>query len=805
MLVPYEWIKRYFPDLEPDVVEYGDRMTMSGTKLETIDYWAKDVSNVVCGEVKTIEPHPDSDHMVICMTDVGQGDLLQIVTGAPNVHVGDKIPTILEGGTLPDGKGGVVTIKPTKLRGVDSYGMFCSFSELGYPDKVVPIRYKDGVWILPADTPVGCDIVEHFKLNDATLDFEITPNRPDCLSILGIARETAATFDLILNYPFIGTKKELKEKLKNYISVEIRRPELCNRYCCRVVKNVKIGESPWYIQRRLMHSGIRPINNIVDITNYVMLEYGQPIHAFDLRQIRGGKLIIDTAKDGETFTTLDGQERTLDGEMLMIKDAERSLALAGVMGGLNSEIEDDTTTILIESANFTSAGIRRTSKKLGLRTEASFRFEKGVDANVAEYACDRVCSLIEAIGAGVSIRGMIDEYPRPYHSKQTQVRVTRINKLLGLDLHIGEMLQIFHRLEIDTQGFSSVVISVTPPSVRRDLVIEEDYAEEIARIYGYDRLPVTMPAMECQALKSPEQSFRDEMRDTLVGLGLDEITTYSFVSPKLADKVRDAADSPLRDTVKILNPLGEDTSVMRTALLPNLLEVLGRNSSRNNPKMVCFEIGNTFRTALNEEGIPDESYAIALGGYGEGIDFFALKGIVEALFDKLGLPAREYVALTDDPTYHPGRTAAVYAGGELLGRLGELHPEVAENFGVTGKAYGAEFAVDKLFALARKEIVYRPLPKFPGSSRDIALVIDEATEVGRVEDRIREAGGALLESVKLFDIYRGSQVPAGKKSVAYSLMYRSPDHTLTEDEVVSAHNRVLSELATGFNAALREL
>ncbi|MBR5741992.1 MAG: phenylalanine--tRNA ligase subunit beta, partial [Firmicutes bacterium] len=605
------------------------------------------------------------------------------------------------------------TIRDTKLRGVDSYGMFCSFSELGYPDKVVPVKHKDGVWILPPDTPVGADIVDYFGLNDATLDFEITPNRADCLSILGICRETAATFDLVLNYPFIGTKKELKEKLKNYISVEIRRPDLCNRYCCRVVKNVRIGESPWWMQRRLMHAGVRPINNIVDITNYVMLEYGQPIHAFDLSQIRGGKIIVDTAAEGETFTTLDGTERTLDGEMLMIKDAERSLCLAGVMGGLNSEIENDTTTILIESANFTSAGIRRTSKKLGLRTESSFRFEKGVDSTVAQFACDRVCSLIEAQNAGVSIRGMVDEYPRPYHSPKLEVRLTKVNKMLGLNLTLGEMLQIFHRLEIDTQGFSSVVVSCIPPTVRRDLLIEEDYAEEVARIYGYDKLPVTMPAMECQALKSPEQSFRDEILDTLTGLGLDEIKTYSFVSPKLADKVRDAADSPLRDQVKILNPLGEDTSVMRTALLPNLLEVLGRNSSRNNPRMVCFEIGNTFQTTPNEEGLPSESYALAVGGYGEDVDFFWMKGALEALFDKLGLPAREYVALTDDPTYHPGRTAAVYAGGELLGRLGELHPAVTENFGITAKTYGAELSVDALFGLARKDIVYKQLPKFP--------------------------------------------------------------------------------------------
>ena len=805
MLVPYEWIKRYFPDLNCDVVEYGDRMTMSGTKLETIEYWAKDVSNVVCGEVKSIEPHPDSDHMVICMTDVGQGDLLQIVTGAPNVHVGDKIPTALDGATLPDGKGGIVTIRPSKLRGVDSYGMFCSFSELGYPDKVVPVKYKDGVWILPADTPVGCDIVEHFGLNDATLDFEITPNRPDCLSILGICRETGATFDLVLKYPFIGNKRELKENIKKLVKVEIRRPDLCNRYCCRVIRDVKIGESPWWMQRRLMHAGMRPINNIVDVTNYVMLEYGQPIHAFDLSTVAGNRIIIDTAAEGETFTTLDGTERTLDSEMLMIKDTEKNLCIAGVMGGLNSEIESDTATILIESANFTSAGIRRTSKKLGLRTEASMRFEKGVDATVASYACDRVCSLIESMGAGQVVRDMVDEYPRPYHSPKLEVRLTKVNKMLGLDLHLGEMLQLLHRLEIDTQGFSSVVVSCIPPTVRRDLLIEEDYAEEIARIYGYDKLPTTMPAMECQALKSPEQTFRDEMRDTLVGLGLDEIMTYSFVSPKLADKVRDAADSPLRDQVRIINPLGEDTSVMRTAILPNLLEVLGRNSSRNNPRMVCFEIGNTFRTKRNEEGIPSESYAIAIGGYGDDVDFFAMKGTVEALFDKLGLPPREYVALTDDPTYHPGRTAAVYAGGELLGRIGELHPEVAENFGITGKAYGGEFSVDALFGLARKEIVYKPLPKFPGSSRDIALVVDEAAEVGRIEARIREAGGALLESVKLFDIYRGAQVPAGKKSVAYSLMYRSPDHTLTEDEVAAAHTGVLQTLERDFNATLREL
>ena len=585
----------------------------------------------------------------------------------------------------------------------------------------------------------------------------------------------------------------------------------------RVVTDVKVEQSPWWIQKRLMYAGMRPINNIVDITNFVMLEYGQPIHAFDINQVKGGKIIVENAAEGEKFTTLDENERTLTDDMLLIKDAERGIAIAGVMGGLNSEIEETTTTIIVESANFSGDSIRATSKKLGLRTEASARFEKGIDPNLCEAAADRVCRLIELVGAGKVCRGKVDNYPAPEAAAAIDVRVDRINKVLGIELTREEMTDIFESLEIATSG-SGNIITVTPPTIRQDLVAEEDYVEEIARIYGYDRLPTTLPKGNCEAGMSKERALRDLTRDSLCGMGLNEIQTYSFVSPRSVDNVRIDEDSWERAFVRIINPLGEENSVMRTILTPNMLEVISRNYSRNIEAVRAFEIGNTFMAnMINSEDLPDEQYSLCIGVYGKDEDFFSLKGVVTELLEVLGIKGARFEAESEYGVYHPGRCARIAvaadrkdSNGEVfyeeLGIMGEIHPDVAENYGMDGvRVYCCEIMFDAVMRHADTETVYTPLPKYPSTSRDIALLVDEDMEVGRIEEVIRQQGKAILEKVKLFDVYRGKQVEEGKKSVAFALTYRDKDKTLTDEEVAEVHNNVLDALKEKLNAVLREL
>ncbi|MBQ3107890.1 MAG: phenylalanine--tRNA ligase subunit beta [Firmicutes bacterium] len=799
MLVPVEWLKEY-TDVKVSTQEFCDAMIMSGSNLETVDKYGEEIENVVVGKILSVEKHQDSDHLVICMVDVGQEEPLQIVTGAPNVFAGALVPTVLVGGKLPGG----IKIKKGKLRGVESFGMFCSHSELGYPDKIVPVKHKDGVWILPEDSVPGADVVEAFQLKGETVDFEITPNRPDCLSMLGMAREAAATFGEKLVYPMTQCKEEGEGTASDYISVEIKKPELCRRYVARVVTDVKIEESPWWMQKRLMYAGVRPINNIVDITNYVMLEYGQPLHAFDIRQVKGNKILVDTAAEGETFTTLDGTERKLPADALLIKDAERGVALAGIMGGLNSEIEEDTVTVLVESANFTGSGIRSTSKKLGLRTEASARFEKGIDPNLTADAADRVCYLIELLGAGKVVKGSVDCYPTPVKAEPIEVRPARVNAVLGIELSAEEMTRIFESLEMKVEAKGENLL-VTAPTVRMDMEKEVDFIEEVARIYGYNNLPTTLPEMNCQAVKSRKQELRDLAKEALVGMGADEVQTYSFVSPKGLDLIRVPEDAKERKLIKLLNPLGEDTSIMRTTLLPNMLEVLGRNASRNNASITAFEIGNTFLNIPCGDNFHTESDALVLGAYGGKMDFFLLKGMVEELLTKLGVPARTYQAESANQAFHPGRCARILVGEQKIGILGEIHPEVADAYGISAKAYCCELKFEDLVGLANTEIVYKPLPKYPASSRDIALLLDESVEAAKVEAIIRGAAGSLLESVALFDVYRGKQVPEGKKSAAFTMAYRAADHTLTEEEVVKAHTKVLKALEAELGAALREM
>ncbi len=818
MLVPIEWLNDYI-DIDVSDEEFCDRMIMSGSNLETCEHFCEDMDRVVVGRIEKIEKHPDADKLVICRVNVGEDEPIQIVTGAPNVFEGALVPVALHKSRIPGPlhgqpkQEGGVKITKGKLRGVESYGMLCSAGELGFEDKVVPVTHKDGIWILKDEYPLGEDFAQALQLKQAVVDFEITPNRPDCLAMVGMAREASATFKKPFKYPDTEIRSEDGEgESKDYVSVEIRNPESCQRYVARIVTDIKVEQSPWWLQKRLMYAGMRPINNIVDITNFVMLEYGQPMHAFDINEVRGGKIIVENAKDGELFTTLDGTERTLSGDMLLIKDAERGIAIAGVMGGLNSEIQQDTKTIIVESANFAGNSIRTTSKKLGLRTEASARFEKGIDPNLCEAAADRVCRLIEMIGAGKVCRGRVDNYPAPQQAKTIDIRVDRINHVLGIELERQEMADILESLEIKVTGGGNIM-TVTPPTIRQDLLEEEDYIEEVARIYGYDKMPVTLPKGNTEAGIPQERALRDLTRDSLCGMGLNEIQTYSFVSPKGVDYIRTQQDSRERNFVKLINPLGEDNSVMRTVLMPNMMEVLARNYTRNIDKVNAFEIGNTFvNNNKTDDVLPYEQYALCIGMYGRDEDFFSLKGVVEELFNVLGIKKAIFESESQLGSFHPGRCARISADtkdGEKsmqLGVMGEVHPDVAEQYGMDGmRIYCCELMFDAIKACSDRTIMYKPLPKYPSTSRDIALLVEENTEVGKIEDLIRTEGGKILESVKLFDVYRGKQVEGGKKSVAFNLTYRDKDRTLTDEDVAKVHNKVLEALEHKLNAVLRDM
>ena len=777
MLVPIEWLNDYI-DIDVSDEEFCDRMIMSGSNLETCEHFCEEMERVVVGKIEKIEKHPDADKLVVCQINTGEEEPIQIVTGAPNVFEGALVPVALHKSRIPGPlhgqpkQEGGVKITKGKLRGVESFGMLCSAGELGFDDKVVPVAHKDGIWILEGEYPLGQDFAEALQLKQAVVDFEITPNRPDCLAMVGMAREASATFKKPFSYPDTAIQKEDGEgESKDYVSVEIRNPESCKRYVARVITDVKVEQSPWWLQKRLMYAGMRPINNIVDITNFVMLEYGQPLHAFDINQVKGGKIIVENAKDGEVFTTLDGTERTLTDDMLLIKDAERGIAIAGVMGGLNSEIEEDTKTIIVESANFAGSSVRTTSKKLGLRTEASARFEKGIDPNLCEAAADRVCRLIELTGAGKVCKGSVDNYPVPEEAKTIDIRVDRINRVLGIELERQEMVDILESLEIKVSG-SGNIMTVTPPTIRQDLLEEEDYIEEVARIYGYDKMPVTLPKGNTEAGIPEDRALRDLTRDSLCGMGLNEIQTYSFVSPKGVDYIRTAEGSWERNFVKLINPLGEENSVMRTVLMPNMMEVLARNYTRNIDKVNAFEIGNTFVNNTQEDDVlPYEQYALCIGMYGKDEDFYSLKGVVEELFRVLGIKDPIFAGEADLGAFHPGRCAriSVISGenGEpvQLGVMGEVHPDVAEQYGMEG----------------------------------------ENLEGGRIEALIRKEGGRILENVKLFDVYRGKQVEEGKKSVAFTLTYRDKDKTLTDEDVAKVHNKVLEALEHKLNAVLREM
>jgi len=811
MLVPIKWIKEY-TDVNVDVQEFVDRMVLSGSNLETVEYFGEGIEGVVVGKIEKIDRHPNADKLVVCQVNVGKDKPVQIVTGASNLFVGATVPVCLDGSHIPGPLHGQpktkegVTIHNGKLRDVDSFGMLCGCTELGFDEKVAPVFSKDGIWILDDSFKAGEDLVEALGLKEAVVDFEITPNRPDCLSMIGMAREASATFKTALRYPETQCKNVAKEKSADYIKVDVKKPELCKRYCCRVIKDIKIEQSPWWLQRCLMYSGMRPINNIVDITNFVMLEYGQPLHAFDIRTVAGSHIIVDTAADGEKFTTLDGVERTLTSSMLTIRDEKGASAIAGVMGGLNSEIEDDTNMVLVESANFYGDSVRRTSKALTLRTEASGRFEKGIDPNLAKDACDRFCYLVEMLGAGTVLDGDVDVYPEVEKPVTIDIRASRMNKVMGINITAEQMMDYLKPLEIKCEYDGKDVITVTAPTVRQDLFIEEDYVEEIARMYGYDKLPVTIPKSSNESIETKEQTVRRIAKETLIGLGMDEMQTYSFVSPKSMDKVCVPEDSYRRAWVKLINPLGDETSVMRTMILPNAMNVVYTNYSRSIPQVALFELGNTFYDNGKGEGLlPEEKDALCLAAYGPDENFFVMKGRICEMLYKIGIKEPEFETENSNPSFHPGRCANVIVNDVKIGCFGQVHPQVCENYGVDTQVYAAEIEFNLLYNLANTEKKYVQLPKYPAMVRDFAMVVKEEIKVGDLQKEIKAVAGTLLESVKLFDVYRGAQILAGTKSVAFSLTYRAKDRTLTDTEVNDINTKVLVNLKDKYDAVLREI
>lgn len=797
MLVPVKWLKEYV-DIDIDTKELADKLTMSGSHVDSIESVDKGVENVVVGKILEINQHPDADRLVVTKIDVGT-EVIQIVTGANNIKVGDYIPVALVGAKLPGG----VKIKKGKLRGVESNGMLCSASELGISDNVVPKENKDGIFILDKEYPLGQDIKEVLGLHGEVIDFEITPNRPDCLSIIGMARETAATLGKTMRHPVIKINNQV-DNINQYVKeVKVEAKDLCNRYYTKVVKDIKIGQSPMWMQRRLMEAGVRPINNIVDITNYVMLEIGQPIHAFDLDKVSGKKIIVRRALDGEKIKTLDGVERTLDSSMLVIADDSKPIAVAGVMGGEDSEVTKDTKTILIESANFNGRSVRLTSRKIGLRTEASSKYEKDLDPNLSDIACNRVCQLIEEINAGTVVDGYIDIYDGKSEERILKLSPEKANRLLGTNIEADEMVRMLNALELKAK-LEDNIITVLVPSFRRDLILEADLIEEVARIYGLDKItPQPLVGTLIKAEKSVIRQIEDKAKNILTGIGLNEITTYSFISPKQYDKLNIPEDSLKRMCVEIRNPLGEDFSVMRTTLIGNMLEVLTRNYKYGVEKAWAYEIGNVFiPRELPIKELPYEKRTLSIGMYGNS-DFFTIKGIVETLLERLGIKGHEYIREENDPTFHPGRTANIILGNHVLGVIGEIHPDILENYGMKERVYIAELNFELLVLFSNLERKYTPLPKYPSVTRDIAIVVDEEIMAKDIEKIIRENGKNIVESIKLFDVYKGGQIEKDKKSVAYSITYRSHERTLTDEDVSKVHDKIVEKLKENLNAALR--
>lgn len=802
------WIKDYVPDLDVDAKTYADAMTLSGTKVEEYKELDDGLDQIVVGKVLSVDKHPDADKLVVCQVDVGT-ETLQIVTGAPNVFAGAKVPVVLDGGRVACGHDnkpvpGGIKIKAGKLRGVDSAGMICSIEEMGSSRDVFPEAPEYGIYVFDeaADPEVGSDAIAALGFHDTVVEYEVTSNRVDCYSILGIAREAAATFDKPFVFPAVQPTGN-DEKAEDFISVEVEDTELCPRFVARVVKDVKIGPSPEWMKERLRSMGIRPINNLVDITNFVMLEYGQPMHAYDLAHIAKNKIVVKTANDGDTFVTLDGQERPLFDDSLMICDGEKPVGLAGIMGGENSMITDDVKDMLLEAASFNGTNIRQTSHKVGLRTDASTLFEKGLDPQNAKAAMERACSLIEEFGAGTVVGGAVDVYPDPVESRTIPFEPDKINDLLGLDLDQEEMLAIFDKLEL---LYNAKTNEVMIPSFRQDLIGTADLAEEVARFYGYDKIPTTLPQGQSMMGGLPfDLMVTDRLRDAAIAVGYSQGYMYSFESPKAFDMLGIPADDPLRQTVVISNPLGEDYSVMRTQTLNGMLTSLATNFNRRIPAAKLFETGNIYvPKALPLTELPDEQMILTLGSYGSG-DFYDLKGDLECILRQIGMTDEfEYEATADLPYFHPGKAARILYHKQLIGVLGEVHPLVAERYGIGKRAYIAVINLPVITEMAKFTPKFKPLAKFPATLRDLSLVVPEDVTAGEISQTIRRAAGRTLESCDLFDLYQGDQIEAGFKSMAYTLTFRAKDRTLQDEEVNASIDKVLKKLSA-LGVKLREV
>ncbi len=789
-----KWLHEDFVDLSHiSDKEFVETMTVAGQKVETYERLDREIKNVVVGKVISITRHENSDHMWVCMVDVGQEEPVQIVTGAQNVKVGDLVPAALHNSWLPGG----VHITKGKLRGVKSNGMLCGLQELGLTLGDFPYAIEDGIFIIEEDCRVGDDINTVIGNDDTVVDFEITNNRPDCYSVIGLAREAAAAFNIPMRHHTPVVHGSDAGSIFEKLDVEVPADTLCSRYTARMVTNVRIGPSPRWLRQRLRANGVRPINNIVDITNYVMLEYGQPMHAFDYRYVGSGKIIVREAAEGETLTTLDGNLRQLKPGMLVIADEGKPIGLAGIMGGENSEIKEDTTTVVFESANFNGTSIRQTALALGMRTEASGKFEKNLDPMLTVPAVERACELVEMLGAGDVMDGILDIVHYIPQPRTIELESEKINRLLGTQISEADMAAYLRRLEIPVEGRTIHV-----PSFRPDLNLMADIAEEVARLYGYNEIPVTAFRTSTQGGYSPEMLLETRAGQQCRAMGYSEIITYSFVSPAVFDQIRLPADSPLRNALRIHNPLGEDTSIMRTTALPSMLEILARNNACHNKSAKLYEIAKVYLPAAGQP-LPREPKMLVLGTYGAGESFFSLKGELEAIFTALRIRKAVYSAVTDHPSYHPGRCAKITVDGVELGFLGQIHPLTAENYGIDGEVYCAEINFTDLITLRLPEATYTPLPKYPGVSRDIAITCDEALTVAEAEETITVAGGKLLRSVKLFDIYRGSGITPGRKSMAFSLELRADDRTLTDAESDAAMGRIVAALREKCGAELR--
>ncbi len=790
MKFPISWLNDYVDISGVSAEEFAHAMTMSGSKVEGVENAGEEIEKVVVGKILKIEKHPDADKLVICSVDVGS-EVLQIVTGAKNVNEGDFVPVALCGSHLPGG----IVIKKGKLRGVESFGMLCSIGELNLTLEDAPYAIEDGILIFDREYPLGMDVKEIFGLDEDVVEFEITPNRADCFSVLGIAREAAVTFDkpLKIDTPEVH---ETDDKIEDYASVEVIDTKDCIRYAARVVKNVKIAPSPKWLADRLKLSGIRSINNIVDITNYVLLEYGQPMHAFDLDNVAGHKIVVRKAKNGEIMTTLDEQERKLDDSMLVICDAEKSVAVAGVMGGLNSEIEDTTKTLLFESACFDGANVRITAKKLGLRTEASSRYEKGLDPENVIGALNRACELVEMLGAGEVVSGIIDVDNSNKKPHILPFRPDYINSFLGTDISKEEMVKILTAFEFKIDGDK-----ITVPTFRADVEGEADIAEEVARIYGYDKIESSpLRGETTQGMKTREQKLVNKIEETAIAQGHYEIMTFSFVSPDIFDKIN-TNDESIKNPVVIKNPLGKDCSIMRTTLIPSMMDTVSYNYNQRTPQGKFFEIAKVYLPVEGEK-LPDERKEICLGMYGN-YDFYDLKGSVESILDSLNIKNYEFEAESNNTTFHPGRCANIICRGKKIGVIGEIHPTVAKNYSVGAKSYVAVLDIRELNELANSNIQYKALPKFPAVTRDMALLADDGVTVGEIEKIIKKCSGKILEDVKLFDVYKGEQIESGKKSLAFSIIYRADDRTLTDDEISDVFDKTVRQLFEKTGAQLR--